>query len=81
MKKVRFPAWLERRRYSPYTKMRIASRGSAPMMPEASAAPSTFPELSGNVIPFGRRTLTPATADRPEVPVLVPPTRKAGTPT
>jgi hypothetical protein len=81
MKKVRFPAWLERRRYSPYTKMRIATGGSAPKVSEAPAAPSMFPELSGNVIPFGRRTLTPATADCPEVSVLVLPPRRSGTPT
>lgn len=81
MKKVRFPAWLERRRYSPFTKLRIASRGSAPKVQEAPAAPSAFPEQSGNVIPFGRRTPTPATEDRPEVSVPVPPPREAGTPT
>ncbi|MDE4914562.1 hypothetical protein PQI07_28250 [Methylobacterium sp. 092160098-2] len=79
MKKVRFPAWLERRRYSPYTKMRIATGGSAPKVSAAPAA-STFPERSGNVIPFGRRTLTPATADCPEVSLLVLPPRKARIP-
>lgn len=67
---TRFPAWLERRRYSIHTKKRMIVGSVRP----AVAASSDVAPVAHNVIPFvGRETLRAATPDCPEVSVMVIP--------
>lgn len=69
---TRYPPWLERRGYSIHAKNRIAV-GS--LRSTIGASSDQAPEI-GNVMRFSmRKTLYRATADCPEVSVLVLPKR------